>query len=686
MKAKKLISIFFLAVILCMITIFGVMADEATESTSKIIRFDNPESSILKTFPSNKVTNGVYRLDMPAEKAYGTTFAPDFSLKESLDLKEYPFVKIKMRTNYPETVQFYAIYANEKITYSSISNNTKLSDGNWHIVELKFQDGEKATYTGQEGYGYETKFNTDISIVSAPFFQFKFIKGTPSGDLFAEIEYIGFFKTEKDMKAYDEDNTKVLVNGKELYEKVSQSHKEHVELNDNNLRILHNNSSNQINTHVNEAFKDIYGEKLDLYEYPYAKIRFKTTYEKTVQFYPDTKGLFYTPFHETLNAVSDTNARYAQWFDAAVSYKNNSSSLTNTIKLNEYTWFTRVNSWFTDPTHGVTDLTGFPEEKSKRTTDSIFFELKGDNSEGYLDVAYVAFYKTEEAMLNDTSYVDADAAVTVAINSAKNLTFTLHPAIGEIALENYVRETIETANTGVYVTADAVDFDYAADSCKVNITVTDDKGVTSRTEEVTVNFEKLEFDLTMLGAQIRARDVDAENKFGNSDLRFGATLNYDNTNYTDVKYGMILSAINTELTDNSYQFEKITHKKSSGTYGSKPAYTYTDTNNKTQTAYYECVVAEASTYYKTDIEGEQLFTVVVTEIPYTDGTNNGYGVVIVARPYVTYKLAGDSKEYTYYGSEIQRSVNGVKEALGADVNGPVNGEVTKDGVWDKDNK
>ena len=82
-----------------------------------------------------------------------------------------------------------------------------------------------------------------------------------------------------------------------------------------------------------------------------------------------------------------------------------------------------------------------------------------------------------------------------------------------------------------------------------------------------------------------------------------------------------------------------------------------------------------------DYDGYRIFTAVITDIPFTDANENAYDTEIVAIPYITFTYSVDGKEYTYYGDEIVRSVNQVKQAVEA---GKADTNVTDSAEWDKD--
>lgn len=668
MKAKKLISIFFLAVILCMITIFGVMADETY--APKIIRFDDEGTLNCTSMSAGKAENGVFKINMPTTSAYSATSAqPTFTLKadEQFKLSDYPYVKIKMRTNYTNTIQFYAINQNG-IKYCEISNASAVKDGNWHNVEMYF-DNEKMNqdtyYTANDGNKYKVRWNCsktedETGIVTAPFFQFKLLESSPNGDLFAEIEYIGFFHTENEMKEYDAEPSVVYVSGEQLKSKTTNSL---TELTEDGAFRINSASGGTAGPVISNVFKDIYGNDVDLYEYPYAKVKFKSNYTKQVQLYiPGDKFNFHVQ-------LSDISKGDDKWHNATLSYaaadKNSYNKTETTNSAGE--------KYTVNITSGGQEKP-FPTEAGQIVFNDLRIQVKTRYEEGhYLDIAYIAFYKDKETMLNDTTFEDSIDAVNAVIDSVAETYFncTLHQAIGEIAIENYIRETVEAANAGFAVAANAQGFTYGDTSCTVNLSISD--GITTRTTSVNVAVDYLTpITLEMLGAQIRP----IENDDVKADLRFGTKLAYNADEYTIVDCGTMLLPKN--YRDTRYAFEKT----SVGGYSNigtalRPSQEIIEVNGKeVKYSYYRALNSVADNV--NDIEGEdyKIFTAVITGIPCTEACNE-YDTVVVARPYVTYQVGG--KNFTYYGTAIERSVNQVKEAV---ENGNVDNDIA--GRYDGD--
>lgn len=681
MKAKNLIRISLFAVILCMITIFGVLADEQTDATAldaKIIRFDESGNLELKSIideryhsVKNSVTDeGVFRIDILSENVYTDAAAqPKFTLQDSekFTFGDYSYVKIKMRTNYPYAIQFYASQDGD-IIYSQISD-ADIKDGNWHEVELHFTDEKKGTYTGipyksAEGKTYSAVWvskteATNVSI-SAPFFQFKGAKGTPDGDFFAEIEYIAFFANEEDMKAYQSNDEEIVHFGAGL---ANNTTSKYAKLSDDgySLRVLPNlTTANAYGKY--DAELQITGFNVDLAQYPYVKVKFKTNYPNRFQIYFPYYAYLYSEF---------TGKSDGKWHTATLSFaaadKANDIATSITMTNNDgESWTTHQNG------------KNFPSSDDTFNISDIRIQLKNhDDPEAvkdcYADIAYIAFYKTKEAMLaEDTLTSDIEKVVEAVKYAEEGLTCTLHRALGEYAVENQVREAIESKYPNVSVAADAKNFTYGDGTCTVNLNIV--YGTAKRTVSVTVNLEyPNELTLETLGAQIRAYTPDDKYK-GDADLRFGAQLQYDEEAFNIKECGFVLSPKG-EGNPGGYSFERIS-VKAGNTNGSMLAYTVKE-DDKNVSTYFEAqdCVAEKS---HNDSVGDKVFTAVVTGIRYDGADDNEYDTVVIARPYVTYTFGG--RTYTYYGNAIERTVNGVKAAAEAGkANETVIGE---DAKWD----
>lgn len=605
----------------------------------KVIRWNESGKPVVN---STEKTYSVKKA-MPANTAYtqGSTWQPTFSLGEdaAFALADYPYVSIKLRTNYPATVQFYA--ASKMVGESRVYNffwlaggdgRGSIGDGKWHVLEKDFGT-----------------VDNDI-MVSEPFFQFKVLTQTPDGDLFAEIDSIRFFKSEADAKHYDfNESSKVIVNGSDLYAAVASSTS--ASLNDDgSLRLTTTNKS--LSTfRIKNVFKGADGNNLDLYEYPYVKIRFKSDYKGNVQAYMlgTDDYYWYTPIG---NKNSNTDG---EWHEALISFNCKDGAASTSTSYGGYTWTVGT------PDKSITRIGNLPT--SSWLTGGYMFHINGGSADGYLDVDYIAFYKTKEEAMADTVHADdlAIANSDLAIVEGKSYSYTLHQAIGEIAIENYVRTTVEEAVENVSVAANANSFTYGDAGCTVKVTLS--YGTATVYKNITVALYYLdEITLESLGAQIRPIGEEGLK----ADLRFGAKVKYDDTVYSDVTYGMVVSPVPVDNT--TYKFEKIS------TAANQLAGSKKGADGKFLTA----VVVEAENAYDIDGESYKIFTAVVTGIPDGTGTDgvNAYDTKIVARPYITYKL--DGTEYTVYGDEMVRTVNEVLAASG------ISTEVSKDATWKND--
>lgn len=642
------------------------------DHSAKIIRFGtagdgNVQTSIegggkgVKTVTAD----GILRIDMAASDMFkaDASSEPTFKIEtaEQFNLKDYPYVKIKMRTNYPAIIQYYAANRGDDVTCRADiyrmpngSTNADIANSEWHEVEFSFDK----SYT--DNYCFVDIGAAETAKVSAPFFQFKSLKATPDHDLFAEIEYIAYFQSEEDMKAYGKEEEKVVLTGDELHSVVADS----TELEDSNIIRIYSTGKEGDGTTVDikEVFDKVYGEKLDLYEYPYVKLKFRTTYTGTIQLYlfDETSYRNYVGFAD---AVKD-----GEWHNATLSYNYkditggaSASGTSNAIKLTTdgVAWEVKtINSGL------------FPSRTGEFKLDGFKFQLKTALQEGnYLDIAYIAFYKTKEAMLADTSY-DTDSAKVEAALEVAIPDFTLHNAIGVGELENHVRETIENDVAGVSVLAKAQSFDRKGTTCDVAVTVT--CGDVSKTETKTVNLINKDFTLETLGAQIRDASGEGETKIEQG-LRFGTKFAYDEEFYENVKFGTLL--LPTKYFNSAYSFEKVALTPANWTgnvqINDTPKLDEEGAVIEGKFETHREKALDASGVYTYDFTDYKIFTAVLTEIKEADEST-----VIIARPYVTYTV--DGTEYTYYGDKIERSVAQVEAAIEAEKADKV---VSEDAKW-----
>ncbi len=666
MKAKNILRISVFTALLCIMTIFSVFATET--DNYKIIRWDNKGNLTVNITDGSGYNNydigtdnGVLRIDMPAEKAYNDCSAWAYLNlgEQAFDLKDYPYVKLKMRTNYSETIQYYAGRGNShhRADFKGLSN---IADSNWHVIEFSFDDNN----SNDDCYISLGKYE-DNAKVSTPFFQFKEYTESPDGDLFAEIEYIGYFESEEDMKAYDD--SVILYTGAELYPAVDNKEltsEQHGDV----LRLNADSQEATTEFNIKNVIKDSDGLGLDLYEYPYIRMRFRTNYQYQIQMYPlqGDANYWYSDLHDYLTAAARDGET---WYDAMLSY-NSADKVDRTnawnieyieIESDGHTWST-TQKW----DYGSDDrYYPFPSAKDEFALDGFKFQLKSTAQNGaFFDIAYIAFYKDKDTMLKDatyaTEYTSGIEKVNTALENIKKTSFSynLHQAVGEIAIEDYVRKAIESANNDISVAANATNFDRTADKCSVAVTVS--CGGVYKTATVDVTLNKLDaITLETLGAQIRNKENDEDMDA----LRFGTKFAYNSEQYEIVSYGTLM--IPKEFRNNS-SFETVSVSTS----------TNTGKNGKFEGA--DCVVNIADKKFY-EFTGYQIFTGVLTKIDEAHKSTE-----ISARPYVTYKLKSDfnnsleDKTYTIYGNEIVRSVNQVAAAK-------ADSEVTENGKWDNEN-
>lgn len=167
----------------------------------------NPGSNV-------KIENGLCTITAEKESIIGKThqISLDIAEEDEFDLKDYPYVKVKFRTNYPSTVQFYAVNNYTDNTPNDIyySEFRKKNDGEWHTAELFFNlDGTStgASFTAADKTVWNTIYpNSEnavgSSMVKKPIFQFK-NASSANEDFYAEIEYVAFFKTARAMREYE---------------------------------------------------------------------------------------------------------------------------------------------------------------------------------------------------------------------------------------------------------------------------------------------------------------------------------------------------------------------------------------------------------------------------------------------------------------------------------------------------
>jgi len=196
----------------------ALYSEYTPDENIKLLRFDGLcDMKLEKDYKLGNnvvIENGLCSVNVAKENAAGKTHQISLNITENdeFNLKDYPYVKVKFRTNYPSTVQFYAVnnYTNDTpndIYYSEFKNK---NDGEWHTAELFFNLDGASSSTNFEAIdktvwtAYHPKANDAIgsSNVVMPLFQFKNASSV-SEDFYADIEYVAFFKTAHAMREYE---------------------------------------------------------------------------------------------------------------------------------------------------------------------------------------------------------------------------------------------------------------------------------------------------------------------------------------------------------------------------------------------------------------------------------------------------------------------------------------------------
>ncbi|MBE6689255.1 MAG: hypothetical protein E7588_08295 [Ruminococcaceae bacterium] len=643
MNAKKLLSILAFTLLLCTLLTAFALAD------SKVIRFDgNGTVTLADGYPTGgTVSDGIFKMDMAKGSVVGGTFQPTFKFADgnSFDLAEYPFVKIKYRTDFDYTIQF---YVNDGGYYSDLTRVSGINDGNWYTAELYFNlDGEKARtwgepekYTGSDGKTWLTTYpNVTTLSVTNFFFQFKNGKASPSANYFAEIEYIAFFADEADMKKYDakpdnyvlrfDDYSDIGVTIPATYSGFSVDD-----------GILHITTTGDVTT----QHKFNFAKSFNLYDYPYFKIKFKTNWPANTQFYmPRAEGgnFLFQPTQDWGSGA--TEPEDDKWYGAELCFPDGDSYSQSAYMYNAADgtkWNSRIASTPAFPTKNAKGgLSGFFIFYRSITEDD-----KAKNLTYYTDIDYIAYFKNPEDMAAFTAEKNAVDTAATALESDTSFTYTMHLAATEANIEKYVRETVEAKypNLSVTVEASAISNDNSA--CAVDLTLfygnTNSKAVAHATVNVTLTHLP-EITFETLGAQIRTNEQEQTQA-----LRFATLINGDtNDVYSNVSYGMIVIPQNL-LNAPTYAFEQAA-VNGVGTL----KLTTIGGANVNATA----IVKNADKARDWIVPDGRIFTVAVTNIPESE-----YDRLIIARPFIKYTANGE--DFMYYGKAITRSVNGVINA------------------------
>lgn len=473
---KKTLAIFLLALVLVCTTVIMVSATDA-EIDAKIIRFDDTGNvEYTQTgYTSGAVTDGVLRVSMSADEAVGYTYMPQIDIAESNQfyLYDYPYVKFKYRSDWTANTQFYVNYSST-MYYSQLSS-TVSNDGTWKTVQLAFptdgSSGEQSYYGNMFVKPLHGAFPSETNKVTVDrvFFQFKDLKETPSADMYAEIEYIAFFKTEEDMLAYDAPKSRIIrFDGKGDISAVKGG-----KLGDSTVSVTEDGvyridipSGSTYAVTGAEAFQpnfNISGNQFYLYEYPYAKIKYRTNWPSTFQFYiPATRNFYYSDF------AQKKGRNDGEWHVAELEYPTDgSSALHSYYDANGEMWF--VNT---------TDSATFPSKTDKVNISNVFFQLKNlseaATTDLYAEIEYIAFFRTEEDMkaydrrldigdiyLLNSTQEEAKATVLAA----------LQKQVGDTATVELVNESYTAPIKGTATDTDGTDGKY---TYKIKVTYADE--------------------------------------------------------------------------------------------------------------------------------------------------------------------------------------------------------------------
>lgn len=473
---KKTLAIFLLALVLVCTTVIMVSAADA-EIDAKIIRFDGTGNvEYTKTMDTySAVTDGVLRVDMSADEAVGYTYMPRINIAEDdlFYLYDYPYVKFKYRSDWAANTQFYVDNYSSSMYYSQLSP-TVSNDGIWKTVQLAFPtDGS----SGQSYYnnlfvntlGGTFPSETDKVTVKNAFFQFKDLKETPSADMYAEIEYIAFFKTEEDMLAYDAPKSRIIRfdgTGDVSFTKGGSLGDATVSVTENGAYRIDIPSGSAYGVTGTAPFQLIFNISDDLfylYDYPYAKIKYRTNWPSTFQFYiPATKNFYYSDF------AQKKGRNDGEWHVAELEYPTDgSSALHSYYDANGEMWF--VNT---------TDSATFPSKTDKVSVPHVFFQLKNlsetATSDLYAEIEYIAFFRTEEDMKAYDHRLDIGDIYL--LNSTQEEAKTtvlaaLQKQVGDTATVELVNESYTAPIKGTATDTDGTDGKY---TYKIKVTYADE--------------------------------------------------------------------------------------------------------------------------------------------------------------------------------------------------------------------
>ncbi|MBE6689622.1 MAG: hypothetical protein E7588_10195 [Ruminococcaceae bacterium] len=698
MNAKKLLSILAFALLLCTLLTAFALAD------SKIIRFDGAQGSIMPTVKASayhgtvNTDSGLLRVDMANEKLIKDANArANITLSEAdyFTLLQYPYIKMKYRTNFPKTLQF---YMDADVGGYLVTDKGVGSDDAWTTVKLYYPvHGDKSITVESKVQTYKDDTNTypynrysytnygklstytsspdaknnkvpEFPSESRPtqiesfFFMLRSLSDSDlaalaeSGeDLYMEMEYIAFFETEEEMNAYTSDTYKLisLNNDRNVnfdYTKSLKSSsetgsgREPVSITDDGVyRIdMYKKDLNDVAQQPNanrKTYEVSFSLKEDsyfnLYDYPYAKIKYKTDWTSTAQYYADH-------YPNTASGVSDRNGYYLGSNSSGAGNRRNTEVTAEflyktTDKSTTSVAYTAADGlkWTVGTSSGTKNV--LPYYASETDYDlaqmrRFFIQYKGLNTnpeaggtptdkDYYLELYYIAYFKDEAAMkafgAEETAAVEAAKAAVEALE----LDYVVESADD---IEDIITADIEAAcgeDVNVEVTFDGENATAHISSFYANRDYTVTKSYT-----VTELIPAADFGVTVLGAQVRA---DANDGKGQG-LRFGFTI--DNAVIPEgcavVEYGAVI-----------------------GKNGSEPVLGNTDEY---------AVVSSAIEEFKFTANGSvNTYTAVVHTIPSTE-----MDTAIVARPYVTYTLGGST--YTTYGEAVTRSINAVINAATAD--------------------
>lgn len=711
MKNKNIIRVIPIVVLLCSMLMTLCMADEndvdQNDVDVKIIRFDTHNNLVLTSTHYLNDNTKACRIDIPMQTAYDTVSnLTEFKLSTTernpkrdgensiFKLEDYPYVKIRMRTNFPGKILFYGVSADNPDFYAVLSESritSSIYDGHWYDFTFAFKEGDDPYSFNCNG-----NYSAESVDVTAPSLKFCDLRETPDGDLFAEIAYIAYFKNLGDMLKFGDEpegsKSVVTVSADFLAnlteDKINTRFCVNEGLKDDELyigeyvRFKHDEiaGAEGAGRAIHLEFKEVFEneEAKDLYDYPYVKIKFRANKAYDDKFdssVTEIIGLkFLRPSKENTYGLAylrknGDGSLNNQWYTAMFSFNRNDFSKYKNGKLNTTSGFSNADGkWITSGS----ELESFPEKAGEFTFTGLQIDFQGISTpEDYIDIAYIKFYKTKWDMLADSMDDDEKKleSMTQDFNNEQTVNFALPLTTGKYTLENELRDYFENkypGTTAIFESNQLEEVINMGEPTQINFHLAYGKAEGHFFATVNV-MNQGSFNLETLGAQIRPL-TNGETK---ADLRFGAKLMNDYTNlYRNVSFGMLLIPKNCR--EEGYALEKATLKGTPGT-GAKAA-TYEE-GDKEYTNYRAIDCPAENTY---EYDGYTIFTAVITDIP-TDGDESAYDTEIVAIPYITFTSGGE--EYTYYGDEIVRSVNQVKAAVEAE---KADTTVTDTAKWDTD--